>query len=159
MPDLDCDPPFLPEGQPESQPEGQADPAALEPAIEAAIAALLYPSETDAPLRQICWPLTEVSAASLRQLLELSPQTPIEQRPVAAFFERVTCTEPGRPCAWHGPDAAALAAQYQALQALLEAQLGPLSFYRVGTVEIDAYVVGQQAPGLWRGIATQIVET
>lgn len=137
----------------------QAHSVGLEPAIEAAIAALFYPSETDAPLRQVCWPSAELSAASLRQLLQLAPQIPIEQRPVAAFFDRVTCTQPDGPCAWHGPDAAALAAQYQALQALLETELGPLSFYRIGTVTVDAYVVGQQGPGLWRGVATQIVET
>jgi hypothetical protein len=122
-------------------------------------APLCYPSETDAPLDVVIWQVTCLSADTLKQQLNLPPETPLEERPISAFFDRVTCDVTGVTCAWQGPDAADLAQRYRILRDLMQTHLQSLAFYRLGRVEIAAYVVGQYDPTSWIGIATQLVET
>ncbi|MBD0336310.1 MAG: nuclease A inhibitor family protein [Cyanobacteria bacterium Co-bin13] len=140
---------IAPKGQPNSL--GEAAPTTLAP--------LLYPSETDAPLDVVIWEINALNPDALRQHLNLPQGTPIEERSVNAFFDRVTCDVPGAYCAWQGPDAHTLAQQYQSLRDLLQTHLCGLTVYRIGAIEITAYVVGQHDPTTWIGITTQIVET
>ncbi|MBD0266911.1 MAG: nuclease A inhibitor family protein [Cyanobacteria bacterium Co-bin8] len=135
----------------QSRSPGEAAPTTITP--------LLYPSETDAPLEVVIWEIPSLSLEALRQHLNLPQSTPLEERSVNSFFDRVTCDVPGTYCAWQGADALTLAQQYQHLRDLLQAHLHSLTVYRVGAIAISAYVVGQYDPTTWIGITTQIVET
>ncbi|HEY9764033.1 MAG TPA: nuclease A inhibitor family protein [Trichocoleus sp.] len=134
-------------------------------ALEAAIAPtdeaipLTYPSESDCPLSVIVWEVSDLTMETLRQQLSLSLESPIEERTVASFFDRVTCDSPETTCAWQGADAEALSHQYRELRNLLTSHLTNLKVYRVGQIEIDVYVLGQYASGTYIGINTQVIET
>lgn len=129
-------------------------------ALETAIAPLYYPSETDCPWTVVTWIGETLTADRLCQWLKLTDCTPVATKPIQPFFQHLTGERPDQvPCAWHGPDAALIARQYQALLDLLQAYLDTLVLYRVGTVEIAIYVMGQYDAHTWMGIATQAVET
>ncbi len=118
--------------------------------LAAAAADLLYPSETDAPLTPFRWsgpPGSAPDASSLRASLGRDPATPVEERDVEAFFAPVT----------QGDDEGA--ARFRALHDLLRKNLEDLRAYRVGKVDIDAYVLGRHASGEWLGLQTKVVET
>lgn len=120
---------------------------------------LTYPSESDRPLSVVAWEVSDLTLETLRQQLSLPPDSPIEERTVESFFDRVTCDSPAVTCAWQGADAEILSRQYRALRELLTTQLTNLKVYRVGQVEIDVYVLGQYIPGTYVGVTTQVVET
>ncbi|HEY9737347.1 MAG TPA: nuclease A inhibitor family protein [Trichocoleus sp.] len=129
-------------------------------ALEDAIAPLYYPSETDASLGVTVWETPVLNLEALRQVLNLPAETSIEERSANAFFDRVTCDLPeGGYCAWHGADAEALANQYRTLRDLMQSHLEHLTFYRVGQIEVAAYVVGRYDEATWIGIATELIET
>lgn len=125
----------------------------------ATAAPLFYPSETDAALNVIVWDTEVVNPAFLRQQLNCSAEVAIEERPPSAFFDRVTCDAPGTYCAWQGSDAESLAHQYQQLRNLMQTHLEQITFYRVGQIEVKAYVVGRYDAATWISIATLLVET
>ncbi len=49
--------------------------------------------------------------------------------------------------------------RFLALQKVLETNLHDIKVYKVGTINIDVYVVGQAADGTYEGIHTKVVET
>lgn len=101
---------------------------------------LLYPSETDAPVRPV----------------ELAPPFPwnapgldVREQPVHEFFDAL--------------DAAPHAAGFHALYLLLAARLEDLRVHRIGRIRVDVYVTGRPrdaACGQTRiGVHTVSVET
>ncbi|HEY9877497.1 MAG TPA: nuclease A inhibitor family protein [Leptolyngbyaceae cyanobacterium] len=134
-------------------------------ALKAAIAPigevtpLTYPSETDSPLSVVIWEMNELTPATLQQQLSLPADSPIEERTIASFFDRVTCDSPEVPCIWQGSDTEIWFHRYRNLRELLTRHLTNIKVYRVGRTEIDVYVLGQYCSGTYIGIRTQVVET
>ncbi|MRG93104.1 nuclease A inhibitor family protein [Polyangium spumosum] len=122
----------------------------LEPlmqSIEEAAAGLLFPSESDFPIEAYRFGPEEPSPEVLVHARGLPLDTPVEQTTVASFFEGVV----------EGDDDTA--GRFRALVDLLERELSDLRVYRVGKVDIEAFVLGRHPSGVWLGVTTKLVET
>ncbi|MDC3961620.1 nuclease A inhibitor family protein [Polyangium jinanense] len=116
-------------------------------AIGEAAAGLLFPSESDFPIEAYRFGEAEPAPAAVLRARGLPPDTPVEEVSVASFFEGLV----------EGDDDGA--ARFRALVDLLQRELSDLRVYRVGKVDIDAFVLGRHPSGVWLGITTKLVET
>jgi hypothetical protein len=123
--------------------------------LQQATDGLLWPSETDAGFEVVTWPdLDQITTESLRDRLNLDPETPILCQDFHRFFQPVTQEQ-----AWHNSEERAERERYQALVQFLSENLNNLQVFRVGEVEIDIYILGQTPEGQILGLQTQAVET
>ena len=126
-----------------------ADDAAA--AIQKASAALVYPSEADAPFDLVRWDTAKgdpspATVATLAGGRGKRKARPVEEVPAAEFFAALAETDD--------------AARFQALEQALKKYLTDLKVYRVGgSATIDVYVLGRAASGDWLGMHTTSVET
>lgn len=131
-----------------------ASPEELLAALEEAAQDLLFPSESDHPLRPARWDADASSPAALLTAEGLAADTAVEVTTVGDLFAPVL-----DPPAEAGEAAQAEAARYRRLVDLLERHLTDLRVYRVGRVDIDVHVVGRHPSGAWLGLKTKVVET
>lgn len=123
--------------------------------LEQAVAGLLYPSETDAPIEVFAWrDQTPFSQQALLASSGHDEKTALKTIDLERFFAPVTT-----PQAWHGPEEQERTKRFTALRDLLKSELEEITVYRVGSVNIDVYVVGHTADGTYMGIKTRVVET
>lgn len=123
--------------------------------LSSASQGLLFLSETDAPFEVVHWPAQgELTPAKLLQLTNHPPDAPVEGQTVDDFFATATAEED-----WHDRDERETAKRFQNLVSVLKQNLSQLQVYRVGSVEIDAYIVGATQNGDWAGLSTKLVET
>jgi Nuclease A inhibitor-like protein len=127
------------------------------PAIAAAAAGLLVMSESDYPLEFFA--LEEPANAQppvavlLRQLGKPAG-TPVEQQALSYFLRNLT-----RESADYTPERNETARRFQHLQAVLNQELQEVSVYRIGQVQIQAFILGRDAEGFWSGLKTTQIET
>jgi predicted peptidase len=55
---------------------------------------------------------------------------------------------------WHDQDERETAKRFQNLVSILKQNLSQLQVYRVGSIDIDAYIVGVTDGGEWAGLST-----
>jgi len=123
--------------------------------LQQASEGLIFGSETDAPFEVIHWQTQEqLTPAKLLQLTNHPPDAPIEVVSVEDFFEVSTQEED-----WHDEEERETAKRFQNLVNILKQNLSQLQVYRVGSVEIDVYIVGAIGGGGWAGLSTKLVET
>ncbi|MFP4007030.1 MAG: nuclease A inhibitor family protein [Spirulinaceae cyanobacterium] len=123
--------------------------------LQQATAGLFWPSETDAGFEVVTWPdLDQITTESLRDRLNLDPETPILIQDFYDFFQPVTQEQ-----AWHNAEERAERERYQALVQFLSEKLSNIQIFRVGEVEIDIYILGQTTHDQVMGLQTQAVET
>lgn len=116
---------------------------------------LLFPSETDAPFEVINWQVQgELTPTKLLQLTEHPPDAPVEMLAVDDFFAIATQEED-----WHDEEERETVKGFQNLASVLKQNLSNIQVFRVGSIEIDAYIVGVTPSGDWMGLSTQLVET
>jgi hypothetical protein len=116
---------------------------------------LLFLSETDAPFEVIHWQAQgELTPTKLLQLTNHPPDAPIEIVSVDEFFDVATAEED-----WHDEEERETVQRFQNLVSVLKQNLSQLQVYRVGSVEIDAYIIGVTDGGGWAGLSTKLVET
>jgi len=60
---------------------------------------------------------------------------------------------------WHDQDERETVQQFQDLVSVLKQNLSQLQVFRVGNINIDAYIVGTTPSGEWAGLSTKLVET
>ncbi|MGB7894970.1 MAG: nuclease A inhibitor family protein [Microcoleus sp.] len=123
--------------------------------LQQASEGLLFGSETDAPFEVIHWPAQgELTQAKLLQLTNHPPDAPVEMRTVDEFFAIATQEED-----WHDEEERETVKQFQNLVSVLKQNLSQLQVYRIGSTNIDAYIVGVAQSGDWAGLSTKLVET
>lgn len=125
--------------------------------LQAAAQGLLWMSESDYPFEVVHWQEPTTMPMTNNRLLQLTghpPETPIEQVDLNTFFATAT-----QPCDWFGAAQQAQVSQYQHLVDLLKHQLQHPIVYRVGSINLDIYILGQTEAGDWIGLKTQAVET
>lgn len=123
--------------------------------LQKASEGLLFPSETDAPFEVVSWPAqAELTPTKLLQLTGHPPDAPVEQQTVDDFFAVATAEED-----WHDLDERETAKRFQNLVGILKQNLSQLQVYRVGSTDIDAYIVGVTDGGDWTGLSAKLVET
>ena len=60
---------------------------------------------------------------------------------------------------WHDQGERETVKRFQNLTSVLKQNLLQLQVYRVGNINIDAYIVGVTPSGDWMGLSTKMVET
>jgi hypothetical protein len=90
----------------------------------------------------------------LLQLTNHPPDAPIKVVSVDDFFAIATQEED-----WHDQDERETVQQFQDLVSVLKQNLWQLQVFRVGNINIDAYIVGTTPSGEWAGLSTKLVET
>lgn len=133
-------------------------------ALRVAAKGLLYPSESDKPLKAFLWkgtpPDGDASEAALRVQIEAPDSAVVQSLPLERFFGPVTTEQD-----WFGEEERERAQRFRALQEALGRHLAGLRAFRVegGHADdrsvVDVYVVGQTAGGGLAGVSTQVVET
>ena len=123
--------------------------------LREAAAGLLFMSESDHPLEVVSWEGgAPITPERLRREAGKGEDAAVAEVTAAQFFRAATA-EPD----WKGEAELATARRYQALLRLLEENLTGLAAYRVGEIDITAYVLGRGAGGNWLGLRTRLVET
>ena len=117
---------------------------------------LTMPSESDYPFVPFIWagqaaiPLTPIR---LLQLAGHPPDSDVQTVELAYLFRNVA-----EPQEWHDPLQQANVPKFQALVTALTTHLTDLQVYRVGTGQLDVYIVGKTDNDL-AGLATKVIET
>ena len=123
--------------------------------LSSATQGLLFLSETDAPFEVIHWPAQgELTPTKLLQLTGHPPDAPVELRTVDDFFAIATQEED-----WHDEEERETVQRFENLVSVLKQNLSQLQVYRVGSIEIDVYIIGVTDGGEWVGLSTKLVET
>ncbi|RYZ19202.1 MAG: sugar-non-specific nuclease inhibitor NuiA-like protein [Chitinophagaceae bacterium] len=121
--------------------------------LAAAADGLFFISETDAPFEAFQVDPGEDTETALRRLSGKDEAAPVEIQEADYFFRNHTrALDPG-------PEAVARAARFQALLQKLQQTLAGLKVYRVGTIQVDAFLLGTLPDGTRGGLRTLLVET
>ena len=116
---------------------------------------LLFSSEADYPLKPFTWTdPVPFSPDALPKLAGLPPSVPVAKEDFDAFFAPMLRLHEGA-----SPQARIRVARYEKLVGLLRQYLSSLAVYKLGTVEMSAFVVGRLADGRFAGLRTTVVET
>ncbi|GAA4337313.1 nuclease A inhibitor family protein [Flaviaesturariibacter amylovorans] len=123
--------------------------------LQEAAQGLLYLSETDAPLLAFELDGTGVAPeAALPALSDAPAGTPPERVELTHFFRNQVRAEEGG-----GPELSHRAGRFRSLQQQLEKTLAGVAVYRLGSVQVDAFILGRLPDGTVGGLRTKLVET
>ncbi|MDO1445716.1 nuclease A inhibitor family protein [Rhodocytophaga aerolata] len=117
---------------------------------------LLYPSESDYPFDYVEWETgnEKLTKKRIRQLTGKAGKEPVKSVSLEDFFKQVTEEKD-----WYGEEEKATAERFRKLQQVLENNLTHVRVFKVGKIEIDAYIVGKTNEGKCAGLSTKVVET
>jgi hypothetical protein len=116
-------------------------------ALEKASKGLLFPSESEAPLKAFLWKGTgdNLTPDRVRELAGAAKGESVEQTSLDDLFATVPAED--RP-------------QFDELAAAIKGQLSGVKVYKVGDeAERQVYIVGKTSDGQWAGLKTIVVET
>jgi hypothetical protein len=125
--------------------------------LEDATKGLLFQSESDYPLIPFLWenfgpePITSIS---LLDHIGKSANTPVETDDLDYFFRNSTKDKD-----WHGPEQKEEVQRFRYLVKILKENLSDIQVFRVGSVEIDVYIVGRIDSNKFMGLSTKVIET
>jgi len=127
----------------------------LIPELEAACKDLLWRSEADYPFEVATLPITKQPLSIGRQLLAIYPDnTPVAIISLETFFAQAVVER-----SWFDSRELTLVQRYRNLRDLLETTLENPQVYRIGSVEIDVYLLGKTEDDQVIGVKTKVVET
>ncbi|HSI91601.1 MAG TPA: nuclease A inhibitor family protein [Adhaeribacter sp.] len=118
---------------------------------------LYFLSESDYPFETVAFPaekMTRLNPFTLLQQLGLPENTPVEEQKPEYFFRNMT-----RELPEYGPEEKANAQRFRDLEKLLIQTLEDVKVYRVGQIQVDAYIVGRLPEGGFGGLKTTLIET
>jgi hypothetical protein len=127
--------------------------------LQTASKGLLFPSESDRPVKAFTWTPDQAkgassAAAAVAAVKGVDPDS-IRSVSLDDLFKPVMT-----PQSWQGDDEKAVVQGFQALKRVLTETLTDPTVYRVeGGTTIDVYVIGKDPDGNWSGVSTQLVET
>lgn len=113
---------------------------------------LLFPSESDYPLEPFTWESATLTPETILARSLQPSDTAIEATTLEDFFAPVVTDQD-----WFDDEDRAIAQRFRDLQAAI-ATLENVQVFKVGTVEIEVYIVGAIGPDLV-GLKTTIIET
>jgi hypothetical protein len=123
--------------------------------IKDAASGLLYLSESDYPFEEVC--LGGSSSSLEERLLALSGKAKsvqVEQITLEHFLRNMVKVYPGAT-----PEQQQTAQRFQYLQQVLQEELTDINVYRIGNIQIDAFIIGKLKDGTYGGLRTKLVET
>lgn len=139
-----------------AEPTRTANCTAVTTMLTKASNGLLMPSESDYPFTSFNWTNAARPNLTIARLLELTgraPDTAVEIVGLSYFFRNVAYPQP-----WHDRQQAINVRKFQRLMTVLEQHLTDIRVYRVGTIRIDAFIVGRCGRNL-AGLSTTLIET
>jgi hypothetical protein len=114
---------------------------------------LLMPSESEYPFEIFTWKNVELTAEKILELTHYPPATLIEEVELDYFFRNVATEKD-----WHDKIQKENVAKFQNLVQVIKDNLAELRVYRIGTIEVNVYIVGKTNDGV-AGLATKVIET
>lgn len=114
---------------------------------------LLMPSESDYPFEVFVWEDVELTPEKILELTNYPPATSIEEVELDYFFRNVAGEKD-----WHDKIQKENVAKFQNLVQVIKDNLADIRTYRIGTIEVNVYIVGKTNNGL-AGLATKVIET
>ncbi|MBD2680848.1 MULTISPECIES: nuclease A inhibitor family protein [Nostoc] len=117
---------------------------------------LLMMSESDYPFEVVFWtgPVDSLTTQKLLQLTNHPSDSQVEEVGLDYFF---------RNCAyekeWHDDQQKENVKKFQTLVQTLRNNLNEIKVYRIGTINIDVYILGKTSSGDLAGLSTKVVET
>ena len=122
--------------------------------IRSAASGLFYMSETDAPLEVI--EFSENTKDALLQKIKTTSASGdnTEEQDLDYFFRNHVKEYPE-----HGAEEKAQINKFKSLIQTLKDNLSDIHVYRVGSIQIDAYIIGKLKSGKYAGLKTKLVET
>ncbi|UBF30787.1 nuclease A inhibitor family protein (plasmid) [Kovacikia minuta CCNUW1] len=125
--------------------------------LRQAVNDLLWMSESEYPIDILEWNVSEEHPFTVETLLQAtqhSPDGPIQQLTIEALFEPLMQEQD-----WFGPEEHQRAQRFQSLYQLLQERLSEIQVYRIGTIEVDIYILGKVTSTKLIGLHTRLVET
>jgi len=123
--------------------------------IEKLTQGLFYISETDAEIFPFIGSKTDaLTKETILIQTNNKADMPVEERDFQEFFAHLTEIQD-----WFGVEEKQFAKKFAALKNLLEKKLKNLHVFKLGSIELDIYVVGLNEDGILMGIRTKAVET
>jgi hypothetical protein len=114
---------------------------------------LLMPSESDYPFEVFVWKDVELTPQKILELTNNPPETSIEQVELDYFFRNVATQKD-----WHDEIQRESVTKFQNLVQVVKDNLAELRVYRIGTIEVNVYIVGKTKDGV-AGLTTKVIET
>ena len=99
---------------------------------------LLWLSESDYPFNTVYWENVDYINTKLLQKTNSTDDTTIEIRELDSFFSRVTEEKD-----WYEEEEMLICKRYQKLVNLLKTHLTDIKVYRIGSCEVNCYILGQ----------------
>jgi hypothetical protein len=130
--------------------------AAVSSILTKATSGLLMPSESDHPFTSFTWTDAGKRSITTARVLALTGHTAdaaVEVVDLGYFFRNVA-----RHQSWHDRQQGLNVRKFQRLMRVLERHLTDIRVYRIGTIQIDAYIVGRCGRNL-AGLSTTLIET
>jgi hypothetical protein len=125
--------------------------------LQEASAGLLMPSESDYPFEVFVAPAGSslpLPSPVLLSWIHRSADTAVEGVNLPYFFRNVTRERPE-----HGESEREAVRRFRHLQQVLEQELADVRVYRVGSIRIDAYILGRTSEAQIAGLKTTLIET
>jgi hypothetical protein len=114
---------------------------------------LLMPSESENTFEVFIWEGTELTSEKILELTHYPPATSIEEVELDYFFRNVATEKD-----WHDKIQKENVVKFQNLVQVIKNNLAEIRVYRIGTIEVNVYIVGKTNDGL-AGLATKVIET
>ena len=114
---------------------------------------LLMPSESEYPFEVFVWEDVELTPEKILELTNYPPETSIEQVELDYFFRNVAIEKD-----WHDEIQRENVTKFQNLIQVIKGNLAEIRVYRIGTIEVNVYIVGKTNDGV-AGLVTKVIET
>ncbi len=114
---------------------------------------LLYISETDQPLEPVELKTTSIEKEIIA-MTGANENTEVEKIGLDHFFRNMIRTYPRS-----SKEEIASAEKFQRLAELLKKSLHDVTVYRIGKIQIKAFIIGRLDDGSYAGLSTSLVET
>ncbi|UTA70276.1 nuclease A inhibitor family protein [Emticicia sp. 21SJ11W-3] len=125
--------------------------------LKECVEGLLYPSESDERLKVIDWQADHQAPFNtilFRKYIGLPATERVETMPWEKFFDVVLNKQD-----WWTDNEIERAEKFATIKKIMEENLTELEYLRAGRVEIEAYLIGKDADGKWKGLKTLIIES
>ncbi len=121
--------------------------------IKKAAEGLLFLSESDHPFEIITFSKPNGSVEDhLKKLAK--KDSPVETQTLEYFFRNMSRINEG-----DDPEQQTTAKKFQQLQIILNKSLKNIMVYRIGSVQVDAFIIGELPDGSYAGLRTLLIET
>jgi hypothetical protein len=110
-------------------------------------------SESEYPFAVFTWESAPLNVTTVLEKTGYSQETPVKIVEIDDFFKNSVSEED-----WHEDEEKATVKKFQNLVNVLKNNLTGLQVYKIGSKEIDVYILGTTSDGI-AGISTKVIET